>query len=402
VASLAGRGEHELPAWLGRVETEQDNLRAALRWFCDSDEDASGLRMASALGVYWNLRGSLSEGVAWLELALGQDDLAPHHLRASARMSVGRLAALRGDHSLALTRLEESRDLWDELHDAIGVLEALAWIATTTEFMGDDTTAVALYEQVLAGARDLGHPMAAAALVQLADAAYRLGDVERAATLAEESLAASQTIPLARVIALQNVAQVVLVRGDVRRAAQLYAESLTLSRQLAPLSITDELSGLAGVALALRQPVRAAQLLGAVASLLETLQKPIVGHHAQHARALEAARAALSPEAFQRAWAAGQGLTPDAAVALANDVVTAASAAPTPPAANEGPAPYGLTRRELDVLRLLVEGLSDREIAARLFISPHTVMRHVAGILTKLDVPSRTAAATWAVRHGVD
>jgi DNA-binding CsgD family transcriptional regulator/transcriptional regulator with XRE-family HTH domain len=62
-------------------------------------------------------------------------------------------------------------------------------------------------------------------------------------------------------------------------------------------------------------------------------------------------------------------------------------------------APYGLTSRELDVLRLLVEGKSDREIADSLFISPRTVMHHVSHILAKLDVDSRTAAATFAVRH---
>jgi DNA-binding CsgD family transcriptional regulator len=60
-----------------------------------------------------------------------------------------------------------------------------------------------------------------------------------------------------------------------------------------------------------------------------------------------------------------------------------------------------LSPRELDVLRHLVEGKSDREIAAALFISPRTVMRHVAGILTKLNVPSRTAAATLAVREAI-
>lgn len=53
------------------------------------------------------------------------------------------------------------------------------------------------------------------------------------------------------------------------------------------------------------------------------------------------------------------------------------------------------------MLRLLVEGLSDREIAERLYISHYTVMRHVTGILNKLGVTSRTAAATWAVRHGL-
>lgn len=60
-----------------------------------------------------------------------------------------------------------------------------------------------------------------------------------------------------------------------------------------------------------------------------------------------------------------------------------------------------LSPRELDVLRLLVEGKSDREIAEELFISPRTVMRHVTGILTKLDVPSRTAAATVAIRRRI-
>ncbi len=55
----------------------------------------------------------------------------------------------------------------------------------------------------------------------------------------------------------------------------------------------------------------------------------------------------------------------------------------------------------MDVLRLLVEGKSDREIAADLFISHHTVMRHVSNILGKLGVESRTAAATYAVRHNL-
>ena len=58
---------------------------------------------------------------------------------------------------------------------------------------------------------------------------------------------------------------------------------------------------------------------------------------------------------------------------------------------------YGLTPRELDVLRGIVERLTDREIADRLFISPRTVGWHVTGILTKLDVDSRRTAATKAI-----
>ncbi len=63
--------------------------------------------------------------------------------------------------------------------------------------------------------------------------------------------------------------------------------------------------------------------------------------------------------------------------------------------------PAGLTRREVEVLRLVAQGLSDKEIATRLVLSRHTVHRHLHSILTKLDRPSRTAAAAYAARHGL-
>ncbi|HET8632494.1 MAG TPA: AAA family ATPase [Thermomicrobiales bacterium] len=78
-----------------------------------------------------------------------------------------------------------------------------------------------------------------------------------------------------------------------------------------------------------------------------------------------------------------------------------ATALETKLAAAPAPRPFGLSPRELEVLGLLADGLTDRQIAAALTISPHTAMRHVAGILTKLGVPSRTAAAALAVRHGL-
>jgi DNA-binding CsgD family transcriptional regulator len=55
----------------------------------------------------------------------------------------------------------------------------------------------------------------------------------------------------------------------------------------------------------------------------------------------------------------------------------------------------------VQVLGLLVDGLSDREIAERLFVSRHTAANHVGSILSKLGVPSRAAAAAWAVRNGI-
>jgi DNA-binding NarL/FixJ family response regulator len=71
-----------------------------------------------------------------------------------------------------------------------------------------------------------------------------------------------------------------------------------------------------------------------------------------------------------------------------------------PVEAAEGPL-RELSPRELEVLALVAEGLTNQEIAARLVISDHTVHRHVANILRKLDAPSRSAAAVLAAHHGL-
>ncbi|MEW5978828.1 MAG: LuxR C-terminal-related transcriptional regulator [Acidobacteriota bacterium] len=73
--------------------------------------------------------------------------------------------------------------------------------------------------------------------------------------------------------------------------------------------------------------------------------------------------------------------------------------APPPAAGQSGPG--SLTHREVEVLRLVAQGLSNRQIAAHLNLSPFTVKRHLQNILTKLELPSRAAAATYAARHGL-
>jgi DNA-binding NarL/FixJ family response regulator len=71
-----------------------------------------------------------------------------------------------------------------------------------------------------------------------------------------------------------------------------------------------------------------------------------------------------------------------------------------PPEAVDGPLGE-LTGRELEVLSLVAEGLTNHGIAERLVLSEHTVNRHVANILRKLGLPSRAAAASLAGRHGL-
>ena len=70
-------------------------------------------------------------------------------------------------------------------------------------------------------------------------------------------------------------------------------------------------------------------------------------------------------------------------------------------AAVPGEAASVLAPRELDVVKLVAQGLSNQDIAARLVLSEHTVHRHLANILRKLHLSSRAAAAAWGVRTGL-
>ena len=75
--------------------------------------------------------------------------------------------------------------------------------------------------------------------------------------------------------------------------------------------------------------------------------------------------------------------------------------APPPAAAAPTKGAHGLSPRELEVLRLVAAGKTNKLIAAELLLSEKTVDRHVSNIFTKLDVPTRAAATAWAYRHGL-
>jgi non-specific serine/threonine protein kinase len=103
-------------------------------------------------------------------------------------------------------------------------------------------------------------------------------------------------------------------------------------------------------------------------------------------------RRALGPSAYQRAWDDGQASTLAQAVNLAEALVVA------PPAAG---APRALTPREQEVAILLAHGLTNKQIAGDLVLSPATVRSHVEHILDKLNLHSRAQIAAWASQHGL-
>jgi DNA-binding NarL/FixJ family response regulator len=217
-------------------------------------------------------------------------------------------------------------------------------------------------------------------------------------------------------------------QGDIRRAALAFQEMLRLWADVdtryssvrvlagageAPVfphwasiddrrSLVRALAGLAEIAAGRGLAEQAAALVGAVDVRIRELDAHSdAPDRANHARAAAAARVALGEERFAELCAAGRALPLAAAVA-------SALAIPVPDApAGEAPRPPwlasadALTARERDVLRLLVEGRSNAEIAEALFVGAGTVKTHVANILAKLGVPTRAAAATHAVRQGL-
>jgi DNA-binding CsgD family transcriptional regulator len=200
--------------------------------------------------------------------------------------------------------------------------------------------------------------------------------------------------------ALSGLADLALQRGEHARAAANWQERLNLTWD--SWSLRWALEGLAAVAAACQQSERAARLLGAAEALRERLGAVLgPGQLLEVERTTAAARAALDEAAFAAAWAEGRRLSPEAARAEAALVAQETG----PPIANDrgaaGAVEHGLTPRELEVVRLVAAGRSNREIADALFISVPTVKRHLSTVLAKLGLPSRSALTAYAHTRGL-
>jgi DNA-binding CsgD family transcriptional regulator len=167
---------------------------------------------------------------------------------------------------------------------------------------------------------------------------------------------------------------------------------------VAPLS-----EGIATVAAGQGQDLVAVELASAAAALRTEIAVPVRPHwRADLEWTLATTRATLGEEAFAVAWEQGhERPLPDVIATAAEVRIVSPARVFRTVGVQEIDRPSGLSPRELDVLRLMVDGKTDREIADTLFISPRTASKHVASILAKLDVASRGEAAVYATRHSL-
>jgi non-specific serine/threonine protein kinase len=400
-AQLAGP---EMAIALDRLAVELPNVRAALAWTLAHDETETALRLAASLYAFWNYRGHLAEGRRWLEQTLARGGI-PARARTDGLLAAAGLAALQGDHTHVATLVEVAQTLAEAEGYRFGVLRARHILAVSTEWQGEIATAAGIYEALLAEADAFGPPHWRVLLhSQLAETAHLRGDPARAAALAAEGLALGREVGHAwnTTLCLGVLANLAADRADHAEACRLYATSLEYSSALGDVrGVAGTLGGLAGIALARGQAERAARLLGAARALGDSIGVAHLGHAHYFARVVAATRASLGETPFSTAWAAGSALPLAEALAEATAIAAEASGvAPPPPDWARPAAETGLTGREVEVLRLLVRRLTDKEIADDLSISPRTVMNHVASILGKLGVASRREAADWGARHG--
>jgi DNA-binding CsgD family transcriptional regulator len=196
---------------------------------------------------------------------------------------------------------------------------------------------------------------------------------------------------------LLNQGFAALLAGDRREAEQRFSEGLRIARQLDDRVAQCHLLGGLGCCAAGSGETRlAARLFGAMENLRAEVGASLnAGMAPAVARAAASVTAVLGPSRFGAEFAAGQQLSRDAAARLA-----LREAAPPEAAASQQASAGVLGVREADVARLVADGLSNKEIGARLFISERTVESHVRNILNKLGFNSRAQIASWMSTAG--
>jgi predicted ATPase/DNA-binding NarL/FixJ family response regulator len=321
---------------------------------------------------------------------------------ATSLNALGNVVHHRGDYVRATALHAESVGLCRELRDDHSLAIAAISLGMSLAEGGDDERAAAVYAETLALCRGLGFQEGiAACLNNLGDLARFAGEIETARERYDESLSRYRELENQRGIAvsLRNLGLLVREHGDRAGAISFAREALELRSELGDRDgIAEGLEDLA--ALAADQPERALRLYAAADHLRATIDAPVrPSERAVRDRHLAAARSRLDPSTRAKAWSAGRSLSPEAAVTEA--VSPARAALSTIGQTSPGRPVHPLSRRELEVLGLLTERLSDKEIADALSISPRTVMAHVASIFNKLAVNDRRAAAAYALRHGL-
>jgi non-specific serine/threonine protein kinase len=450
--------------WLGRLDLELGNLRQGMQLAIDYPDAFGeiGVRLAASVWRYWLIRGQVIEGARWLEqvLACRTTVELPALLEAEAVNNLGNLWLELGDHRAAIASYEESLEIYRSIGFEDGIATELNNLGLVYMFQGDVEHSRASLSESLALRRDGGDRRALPnTLSNLGDLAVEEEQYDLAEEYYAEALDIRREVGNLRGMALSchSLGTVAQLRGEHDRAQAWFDEGLeyqiqiddvyTLALLMLGLGRLNLETGRTDLAMerlhraleafhkmgsrrmatnVIDIVARAAELHGLdaeAARLLGTTeavraeQKTSLSPRAlrDSERAIASLRRRMGDQSFQREFTIGQRQWLNHAVQEALTLtrtirermetgVPEEPVAPgsfSPARAAQRAKALGLTRRERQVLELLVRGAADKEIADELSIAPRTAMTHVSNILAKLGVNRRTAAASFALREGL-
>jgi len=450
----AGLEGVEQAHWLSRLELEHDNLRAVLRRAMPGDGRRPGAddvptaaRIAALLWPFWYRRGYYDEARSWLErastAALGEPVATP--VKAAALTGAGVIAFLQCDYAVATERLtkaralfeegddraglagtlqrlgsiareegrysdarrlhEESMAIWAELGDAAGVAASQDYLGFVAWLAGDMTSADDLCGRAADAFRAAGlRQETAAAMINQGVAAHFGGDPERGAALLHAGLDISMRLGYQEGIAWAlHELSIIVAEDDQGTAADMLAESLETHAGLGDRwRVASVVETIAEIIVAPADASLAATLLGGSAALRKALGAPIPpAERPAHDACVRTLRESLGQRRLRGAWQRGLTMPLDELVELALQAIgTVRNRSDQDYARATRLDEYGLTEREREVLQLLSQGLTNRDIARELLISTGTAGVHVSSILRKLGVSSRVQAAGIANSSG--
>ena len=377
-----------------RLWDEMADVRAAL--------DLAKRDLDTEVGLLGNLRKlwwifAPQEGLRRLFDALSGTKVKPTRGYARALWSLQALVGQSGHQEKSLFPPQQLTEMARHAGEEFMVAAGYLGIAYTSERIHRDLdTAREYLEKAVAEFRRFGDlPDLSLALASIGGIELQRGNVDAARPWVQEALdvAVEAEDEYGAVGAQYTFGWLEFLSGDTEAARRRFIAALDLVAESDALSVAQQVEGI-GAAGATAHPRRSVTLFGAASKLREQVETPVqLPWSIWLEPAMAAARAALSEGVADKAWQLGRTMSSSQVLALARE---------TPGARRGGKAASSagdLSKRELEVARLVASGMTSRAIAERLFLSERTVESHLEHILTKLRFSSRAQVAGWYAEH---
>jgi len=400
--SASGLTGPDAASWTARMEAAAPDFEQALQWSLDQGESGLGLLMAAELGRWWLARGQLSHGRGWLGRLIAGMGQRRDELAGRAFCSAAALAAENGDYPEAVRQGRLALRILEPLGEPGRTATAATVLGSAYRYNGDRAAARRSFSQAFDLRAALGDRRAmSAALNNMALVEMDDGDLAGARELLERALAMKRQLGdrLSLAIGLVNLGELLTRMSQWDPADRALTEAAALATDLDNPQLIGTVSTNQGNVCAHqnRWADAAAHYATAVAAYRE------IGHGHDAVEAMtglgrasrELGDADEAARHLREAEALARELGNEQLLAQVRAALTEAGATLT------GSLPDGLTARQAEVLRLLAGGMSNKEIAAALYLSPSTVERHLATIYRKLGAAGRVDATRYALAHGL-